>query len=142
MDSLRIEKGYRLWGGDIHTDYDVYEAGLGWTARLTKDDFIGKAATQVLRADGLHRELACMTVDDPACVPTGYEAIIADGEPIGNVTTANFGYSVGKTIAYGYLPMKYTDPGKSLHIRFLGEDYPAVVTSKPLYDPEMAKVGA
>lgn len=142
MDSLRIEKGYRLWGRDIHTDYDVYEAGLGWTARLTKDDFIGKAATQVRKADGLHRELACLTVDDPACVPTGYEAIIADGKPIGNVTTANFGYSVGKTIAYGYLPIKYCDPGKSLHIRFLGEDYPAVVTSKPLYDPEMAKIHA
>ncbi len=139
-DSLRVEKGYRLWGADIHADYDVYEAGLGWTARLTKDDFIGKAATQVLKADGLHRELTCLTVDDPDCVPTGYEAIIADGEPIGNVTTANFGYSVGKTIVYGYLPIKYSYPGKSLHIRFLGHDYPALVTSKPLYDPEMTRV--
>jgi glycine cleavage system aminomethyltransferase T/glycine/D-amino acid oxidase-like deaminating enzyme len=142
MDSLRIEKGYRLWGADIYTEYDVYEAGLGWTARLAKDDFIGRAATMAAKEEGLAKKLACMTIDDPACVPTGYEAILHNGEPIGNVTSANYGYSVGTTIAYGYLPIRQSDPGTILTVRFLGKDYEATVMSEPLYDPRMAKVRA
>ncbi|MBT8240356.1 MAG: FAD-dependent oxidoreductase, partial [Acidimicrobiia bacterium] len=56
MDSLRLEKGYRLWGGDIHTEYNVYEAVLGWTAKLNKQSFIGKDATQRAKnAGGVER---------------------------------------------------------------------------------------
>lgn len=140
MDSLRLEKGYRLWGADIYTEYNVYEAGMGWTAKLGKDDFIGKAATQAAKDGGISKKLTCLTVDDSACVPTGYEAILGNGSAIGSVTTANFGYSIGKTIAYGYLPIDFTEPGTELTVRYLGIDYPAIVATEPLFDPRMERV--
>ena len=76
-DSLRLEKGYRLWGQDIDEEHDPYEAGLGWAVRLTKDaDFIGRDAAEKIKARGASRRLACMVVDDPSVVLVGKEPIL------------------------------------------------------------------
>ena len=71
FDSLRLEKGYRLWGNDIHTDYNPYEAGLGFAVRMRKGDFIGRDALREIRARGTGRRLCCMTLDDPEAVVVG-----------------------------------------------------------------------
>lgn len=64
FDSLRLEKGYRLWGQDIHIEYDPYEAGTGFAVRLNKGEFLGREALFHSSAKGLERKLCCMTLDD------------------------------------------------------------------------------
>src|SRR5207248_5372754 len=79
FDSLRLEKGYRLWGQDIHSEHNPYEAGLGRAVALGKGDFMGRSALQRVKAEGARRRLSCLTLDDPAAVAMGKEPIL-DGE--------------------------------------------------------------
>ena len=74
FDSLRLEKGYRLWGQDIHTEHNPYEAGLGFAVRMGKGDFVGWEALRRIRAQGVTRRLCCMTLDDPSAVVDGQGA--------------------------------------------------------------------
>lgn len=143
MDSLRLEKGYRLWGGDVYTEYNPYEAGLGWTVKLQKADFIGRGACLLLNEKALKKKLCCMTFNEEGAtggMALGYEAIFADGTCIGHVNSANYGYSVGKYILYGYLPVQYAEPGTQVEVEYFGKRYAATVTSEPLYDPEMKRL--
>ena len=140
FDSLRLEKGYRLWGNDIHTEYNPYEAGLDFAVRLDKGDFIGRSALIQAREEGVSRSLSCLVFDDPGHVVMGKEPILDGDERIGYVTSANFGYTVGKSIAYGYLPPDRSGVGSRLEIEYFGRRYPATVTDEPLYDPDMARL--
>ncbi len=141
FDSLRLEKGYRLWGTDIHADYNPYEAGIGWAVRLDKGDFIGRAALLQAKEDGLARRLCCLTLDGPG-VLLGKEPILHNGAPVGYVTSANYGYSVGAFIAYGYLPIACAAPGTQVEVEFFGERFRATVAVEPLFDREMARLKA
>ena len=76
FDSLRLEKGYRLWGNDIHTEYNPYESGLGFAVKMRKGDFVGRDELGKLLARGLTRKLCCMTLDDPNSVVAGKEPIL------------------------------------------------------------------
>ena len=140
--SMRIEKGYRLWGTDIHTEYNPYEAGLGFAVRLNKGDFTGRDALVEARKAGLRRKLCCMTLDDPAAVVMGSEPVMAGGRVLGFVTSADYGYSVATGIAYAYLPVEYSDPGTRVDILYFNERYAARVVEEPLYDPEGARMRA
>ena len=95
FDSLRLEKGYRLWGNDIHTEYNPYEAGLGFAVRMAKGDFLGRDALVKLRAQGTTRRLCCMTLDNPNAVVMGKEPIMDGDDVLGYVTSANYGHSIG-----------------------------------------------
>lgn len=140
FDSLRLEKGYRLWGGDVHTEYNPYEAGLGWTVRLSKPDFIGRAACVELKKQPLKKKLCCLTFDDPAGVALGYEPILAGNECVGYVTSSNYGYSIGGQMAYGYLPVEYAAPGTQLTVEFLGQRFGVTVRDEPLWDGGMERL--
>jgi glycine cleavage system aminomethyltransferase T len=142
FESLRLEKGYRLWGGDVYTEYSPYEAGLAWTVRLNKGDFIGREACLKLKDKPLKKKLCCLVSDDPQAWGFGYEPIFWNGDCVGHVTTANYGYSVGKFIAYGYLPVDYAQPGTALEVEYLGERWPATVSEEPLWDAKMARLKA
>lgn len=142
FESLRLEKGYRLWGGDIYTEYSPYEAGLAWTVRLGKPDFVGKEALVKLKDKPLKKKLCCLVSADPQAWAFGYEPILWNGDCVGHVTTANYGYSVGKFIAYGYLPIQYAEPGTQLEIEYLGERWPATVSNEPLWDGRMERLKA
>ncbi len=140
MDSLRLEKGYRLWGGDIHTEYNVYEAGMGWTARLNKPDFLGREATAAAKAAPLTKRLTPLAVDDPAATLLNYESIWHGDQPVSYVTSANYGYSIGRYLAYSYLPIELAEPGTRLSVEYIGERYPAEVVTEPLWDPKMERM--
>jgi len=140
FDSLRLEKGYRLWGADIHSEYNPYEAGLGFAVRLQKGDFLGRGALLRIREQGITRKLACMTFDDPSVTVMGKEPVLDGVTVLGFVTSANYGYSVGKSIAYGYLPIDHTAAGTRVEVQYFGRRYPATVMEEPLYDPEMARL--
>ncbi|MCB0163908.1 MAG: FAD-dependent oxidoreductase, partial [Anaerolineae bacterium] len=139
FDSLRLEKGYRLWGGDVYAEYNPYESGLGWTVKLKKDDFIGREACLKLKDKPLKKKLCCLTFNNGG-MALGYEAIFADGQCVGHVTSANYGYAVGKFVMYGYLPSAQAQEGTQLEIEYFGERYPATVVAEPLYDPKMEKL--
>ena len=132
FDSLRLEKGYRLRGSDIHTEYDPFEAGLGWTVKLDKGNFLGRDALLARRERGLERRLSCMTLDDPEAVVLGKEPILDGERVLGYVTSSNRGYGVGKHIAYGYLPVRNAAPGIRVEIEYFGERLAATVAAEPL----------
>ncbi|MEZ4717908.1 MAG: glycine cleavage T C-terminal barrel domain-containing protein [Caldilineaceae bacterium] len=139
MDSLRLEKGYRLWGGDVYTEYDPYQSGLGWTVKLKKGDFIGRDACVERKKKPAKKKLACMTFNNGG-MALGYEAIFADGACIGHVTTANYGYSVGKYLLYGYLPADHAAEGTQVEVEYFGERYSATVVREPVFDLGMEKL--
>jgi glycine cleavage system aminomethyltransferase T/glycine/D-amino acid oxidase-like deaminating enzyme len=135
FDTLRLEKGYRLWGQDIHTEYDPLEAGLGFAVRWAKD-FQGKAALEAIRDRGVTRRLVPMLLDDPSAVVLGKEPVLAGGEVVGYVTSAGYGYWIGRGIAYSYVPAELATPGTSLEIEYFDQRYPATVATEPLVDPK------
>jgi glycine cleavage system aminomethyltransferase T len=137
FDSLRLEKGFRLWGQDLSTEHDPFEAGLGFAVKMDKD-FQGRDA---LRAKGEPAErLACMTLDDPDAVVMGKEPIWADGRVVSYVTSANYGYSIGRAIAYAYLPAELANEGSSVEIEYFGDRLAATVAAEPLWDPAGARL--
>jgi len=142
IDTLRLEKGYRYWSADIGPDYTPFEAGLGFAVRLNKGDFIGREALVRQQAEGLQRQLCCLVLADPAAIAGGNEPIRAGDDVISWVTSGGYGYSVGRSIAYGYLPMAYTAPGTALDVEITGERIEAVVTPEPLWDPKSERIKA
>ena len=142
FDSLRLEKGYRLWGNDIHTEYSPYEAGTGFAVRMRKGAFVGRDALMEVREQGPERKLCCMTLDDPDAVAMGKEPILDGDEVLGYVTSANFGHSIGRGIVYGYLPMSHSEVGTGVDVLYFGKRLQATVAMEPLYDPSGSKMKA
>ncbi len=140
FESLRVEKGYRLWGVDIGPDDNPYEAGLGFAVRLKKGDFLGRDALLSAKKQGLTRKLTCLTFDDPCVTVLGKEPILDGERTLGYVTSAAYGYTVGRSIAYGYLPPEYAAEGTHVQVPYFGRRYPAAVMREPLYDPEGARL--
>ncbi|MCB0195092.1 MAG: aminomethyltransferase family protein, partial [Anaerolineae bacterium] len=136
----RLEKGYRSWGADIHTEYNPYEAGLSWTVRFKKGDFLGREALLAIKEAGLTRKICCMTLDDPEAVVLGKEPILDGDQKLGYVTSAGYGYSVGKFIIYGYLPIDYATEGTKVEVAYFDKRYTATVAKEPLFDSNGEKV--
>src|SRR4051794_4150000 len=135
-DSLRLEKGYRLWGQDIDEEHDPYEAGLGWLVRLKKEaDFIGRDAAAAIKERGVQRRLCCMVADDPARLLVGKEAILDGDQPLGYVTSAGYGATVQESILYGYLPVSHAEPGTRLAVWAEGAPHPGTASAEPLFAP-------
>lgn len=144
IDSLRLEKAYRYWSGEITPDYTPYEAGLGYFVKLDKGDFIGREALLKQKQEGLKRKLCCMTLDDERTIALGKEPIRQSGtdEIISWVASGGYGYSVGQSIVYAYLPVEYAKVGTELEIEFFGERIGAVVAKAPLWDPKGERIKA
>jgi 4-methylaminobutanoate oxidase (formaldehyde-forming) len=135
IDSLRLEKGYRYWSADITPDDTPYEAGLGFAVRLGKGDFLGREALTRQQAEGVRRKLACLTLSDPTRVALGGEPVRVADRVVGRVTSGGFGYTVGFSIAYAYLPADLAIPGTPVEVEFFGEWVGGVVAAEPLWDP-------
>ena len=107
IDSMRLEKGYRVWGADITPDETPHEAGLGFCVKDDKE-FIGRDA---LAAAQPRTKLCCLVLEDPRSVALGNEPVRVDGEIRGRVTTGGYGYTVERSIAYAYLPPELAERG-------------------------------
>ena len=143
IESLRLEKGYRYWSAEISPDYTPYEAGLGFAVKLDKSDFIGKEALVQQKADGLARKLCCLILSDNRVVALGKEPLRKEGGRIvGWVSSGGYGYSVGQSIVYAYLPIECAKEGTRLEIEFFGEQVAATVTKSPLWDPKGERIRA
>jgi heterotetrameric sarcosine oxidase gamma subunit len=133
IDSLRLEKGYRVWGADITPEDSPFEAGLGFAVKLDKGDFVGREA--LARAPEPERLLRCLTLDDPRAVALGSEPVRIDGELVGRVTSGGYGYSVEKSIAYAYVPAD-RDVGTRVEVENFGEWVAGEVAPEQLFDPK------
>jgi glycine cleavage system aminomethyltransferase T/glycine/D-amino acid oxidase-like deaminating enzyme len=139
IDSLRLEKGYRVWGADITPEDTPFEAGLGFAVKLEKDDFIGREAL-VSRADP-ERLLRCLTLEDPCAIALGSEPVRVGDDLVGRVTSGGYGYTVEKSIVYAYLPAEH-DVGTEIAVEIFGEWVPGVVSTEPLFDPKGERIRA
>jgi glycine cleavage system aminomethyltransferase T len=137
LASLRLEKGYRAWGADMTPEHAPAEAGLGFTIRRSDGDFLGRDGL-ASRGPGTHR-LACLALDDPTRVMTGGEPVFAGDEAVGYVASADFGPSVGRSIAYAWVPTDLTE-GSGVEIGSFDERPAATLTAEPLFDPEGARL--
>jgi len=133
IDSLRLEKGYRVWGADITPDENPYQAGLGFAVKLDKE-FVGREAL-VAAGDTPGSRLCCLTLADPRAVALGSEPVRVGVALVGRVTSGGYGYTVGKSIAYAYLPAAASDVGTEVAVEIFGEWVDGVVAAEPLHDP-------
>jgi glycine cleavage system aminomethyltransferase T len=140
IESLRLEKGYRYWSSDIHSEYNPYEAGLGFAVKLKKGDFSGREALERVKAEGVSRKLCCLTLDNPSAVALGGEPLLDGEHVVGRVTSGGYGYTVRQSISYGYLPTEYAAPGTIVEAQLFGTRYRATVMKEPLYDPKNEKI--
>ncbi|MEU4145144.1 GcvT family protein [Streptomyces parvulus] len=137
FNSLRLEKGYRAWGTDMTAEDNPYEAGVGFAVRMDKGDFTGRAALASAGEPG--RRLTPLLLDDPAAVVLGKEPVHVDGAPAGYVTSAAYGYTLGRCVAYAWLPAGLA-PGTGVQVEYFGEKVPATVAEEPLFDPGMTRI--
>ncbi len=142
IDSLRLEKGYRYWSAEVTPEYSPYEAGLGFCVKLDKGDFIGRDALIAQRERGLERRLVCLTLDDSGAVALGGEPILHEGGAVGRITSGGYGYTIGASIAYGYVPAALAAAGTPLAVEVFGDAIPARVAKEPLYDAKGERIRA
>jgi 4-methylaminobutanoate oxidase (formaldehyde-forming) len=136
---MRLEKGYRVWGADIGPEVNPYDAGLGFTVKLDKGDFIGREALVKAREAPAQTRLACLVLDDPHSVALGSEPVRIDGSVTGRVTSGGYGYTVGRSIAYAYVPAS-TPTGTDIEVEIFGTWVPGRISEEPLYDPTGQRV--
>lgn len=145
IESLRLEKGYRAWGADIGADHTPAEAGLAWALKLKKNiDFKGRKAAEAQRDMGVKKILACFTAD-PDVVLSGRETIYRNGKRVGWLTSGGFGYTVNKSIGYGYVRSDAViDKAHVLageyELEVATKRVPCKVQIDPLYDPKMDRI--
>ena len=139
FNSLRIEKGYRLWGTDMTAEHQPAAAGLDFAVQMDKNngaDFIGKAA---LGRPTPQNVLRSIVFDEPTAVVLGKEPVYIDGDCVGYVTSAGYSPTIGRTIAYAWLPAG-ASVGDSVEVDYRGARYTATVHAEPVVDPEMARI--
>jgi len=144
LDAMRIEKGYRTWKGDLSTEYSLLESGLDRFTRLDKpQDFPGKAALQHQQQQGVERLFAALIVEGAAQEPRSMSTIRKDGEAVGEVTSAAWGYRVDACIAHAVIRADLAVPGTLLDVEVFGQTCRATVQAPgPLWDPENARIRA
>ena len=143
IDSLRLEKGYRVWGSDITPEDNPYEAGLSFAVKLDKPaEFIGRDVLRGVRDRGPERRLCCLVLDDVRSVALGNEPVRHNGVIVGRVTSGGLGYSLEKSIAYAYLPSVLADPKTTVEVEVFGEWVTAEVVEEPVWDPTNARIKA
>jgi glycine cleavage system aminomethyltransferase T len=137
FNSLRLEKGYRAWGTDMTTKHQPGAAGVGFAVSAKKGDFLGKAALDA--AEPPSKVLRSIVFDDPAAVVLGKEPVTLAGPDdvtVGYVTSAGYSATIGRSIAYAWLPADVA-VGDAVRVDYLTETYGATVHSEPVVDPEM-----
>jgi 4-methylaminobutanoate oxidase (formaldehyde-forming) len=143
IESLRLEKAYRAFGRELTPDYNPVQAGLTFACKLSGGvAFLGREAVEKFKADGPRRRLVSLVLDDPAAMMWGGELVLRNEEPVGQVTSAAFGATLGTAVGLAYV----RDPGGGLataefarsgsyQVNIGGRVVGAAVYLRPPYDP-------
>jgi len=143
LDSLRLEKGYRAWKGDLSTDYTVLQGGLERFVKWDKPEFKGKLALQNEKQQGVKKRFVTLVIDAGDCDAPYMSTLWHDGKVVGETTSGGFGYRVDKSIALGMIRADLAVPGTKVHVEIFGENFPAVVQEdQPLWDPKNERLRA
>ncbi len=134
-DTLRLEAAIHLHGNDMDKTTTPLEAGLGWTVKLGKGEFIGRDVLGRQKAEGIRQRLIGFTLEERAIARHGF-VIQRDGVAVGRVTSGTFGPTVEKSIGMGYVPPQHAEPGLRLAVEVRGRAVPSVVTKLPFYSRE------
>jgi 4-methylaminobutanoate oxidase (formaldehyde-forming) len=139
IESLRLEKGYRAWAGEINSETNPFEAGLGFAVSSKKENYLGKSAIDKLKLN-LSRKLTALTFDDIKDVAMGNEPIFINNSVVGRVKSAGQGYTINKAIAYAYLPIEVAKVGTKVEVEMFGSKKVATIAAEPLFDPQGERV--
>ncbi|AZO02172.1 FAD-dependent oxidoreductase [Mesorhizobium sp. M2A.F.Ca.ET.043.02.1.1] len=144
LDSLRLEKGYRTWKGDLSTDYSILQGGLERFVKWDKPDFRGKAALLNEKQQGVKKRFVTLVVENPGDCDAPYMSTLwHDGRIVGETTSGGWGHRVGKSIALGMLRTDLTEPGTAVEVEIFGDRFKAVVQKdEPLWDPKNERLRA
>jgi len=143
MESLRIEKSYRMWGSDLTPDYTPFEAGLERFVRMNKGEFIGRAALVRQQAAGIPTRFVTLEVHGVTDAdPLGNEPLFAGNTLVGRATAGYYGHVLGKSLALGYVGAQHAAVGTQFGIEILGERRKATVLRDSPWDPDNARLRA
>lgn len=144
LDSMRIEKGYRTWKGDLSTDYTLLEGGLERFVRLNKEqNFPGKQALMSEKQQGAKKGFVTLVVDAGDSDAPYMSTVWNNGEVVGETTSGNWGYRINKSIALGVVKAEFAAPGTELEVEIYGERRKAVVQEDlPLWDADNERIRA
>ncbi|MGB3177101.1 MAG: FAD-dependent oxidoreductase [Albidovulum sp.] len=146
IESLRLEKGYRAWSSDITPNDTPFEAGLGWAVKSGRNaDFIGRSALQAKAGQALTKRLVGFTLENTDAVLLGRETVLRDGVAVGYLTSGGYGYTIGKSVGYGYVRHEggvtdaFLEAGH-YELVVANENVPAQIGLKPFYDPQNLRI--
>ena len=143
MDSLRIEKTYKLVGTEMSIEYAAYESGLDRFVHLNKGNFIGRDALVKWQQDGFDNKMVTLEVFDINDADAlGNNAVYSDGKVIGRATGGNYGFRVKKSLAIAMVKPKYSKVGTELEMDILDKKHKVVVIEDSPYDPTNDKIKA
>jgi dimethylglycine dehydrogenase len=143
LNSLRVEKGYRAWKGDLSTDYTVLQGGLERFVDWAKPEFRGKAALAAELQAGLTKRFCTLIVQAGDQDPPYMSTLWHNGKVVGETTSGYYGHRVGACVALGMLRADLNVPGTALEVEIFGKRYPAVVQEDaPLWDAKNERIRA
>ena len=148
VESLRLEKGYRAWGRELTPDDTPWQAGLGFAVKLDKGvDFVGREALLAASSAPLRRRLVSfLAVSPDSPVAWGGELITADREPVGEVTSAAYGHSLGGIVGLGWVTSAEGPidrswlSGRRFAVDIAGESVEVRVGLEPFFDPQSSRL--
>ncbi|MGI9384288.1 MAG: GcvT family protein, partial [Methyloligellaceae bacterium] len=136
MDSMRVEKSYRLIPRELSIEYAAFESGLDRFVHLNKGTFIGRDSLVGWQQRGFDNALVTLEVGDITHSDArGNEPIYLNGEMVGRCTSGAYGWRLGRSLALGMVPPDLTENGTAFEVEILGERYPAAIISESPYDP-------
>jgi dimethylglycine oxidase len=139
FNSMRLEKGYRSYGTDMNSEHNPQEAGLAFAVRKG-GGYKGAEAFLKINPNELSKRLVCLVFDNPQAVVLGKEPVLHQGKVVGYVTSAYFGHTIGKQLAYAWVPTALSAQGTDLSIRYFDQNYPSTVGQDPQFDPQMIRL--
>ncbi len=137
MDTMRLEKSYRMVGTELSIEYSAYESAMDRFVKPDKGDFLGRDALLAWQEVGMNNRLVTLEVHDVDDADAlGNNALLKDGELAGRATSGGFGFRVGKSLALGMVTPEFAEPGSQLEIEILGKTYAATVIPDSPFDPK------
>ena len=146
IESLRLEKGYRIWGTDVSPDYTPFEAGLGWAVKLKPQiPFLGRQSLEEKENQRLQKRLAFFAVDDSDTILLGGETIYRNGERVGWLSSGGYGYTLQQGVGMGYVShangvdRNYLIAGE-YELEVACERVSCSLHLRPVFDPKSTRV--
>jgi len=137
MDTMRLEKSYRMVGTELSIEYSAYESAMDRFVKADKGNFLGRDALLAWQEAGMNNRLVTLEVHDVDDADAlGNNALLKDGELAGRATSGGFGFRVGKSLALGMVKPELAEPGSQLEIEILGKTYAATVIPDSPFDPK------